>query len=63
MSFAHAIETDLDAYFCYEDEVEEGETDYMVAHTDIIRFNPYPYGNSGAYEFIRLYWSQSIVDY
>ena len=36
---------------------------FMVAHTNIVRFNPYPYGNSSAYEFMRLYWSQDIVDY
>ena len=36
---------------------------FMVAHTNIVRFNPYPYGNSSAYEFMNLYWSQDITGY
>ena len=36
---------------------------FMVAHTNIIRFNPYPYGNSSAYEFLNLYWSHAIIGY
>ena len=35
----------------------------MVAHTNIMRFNPYPYGNSSAYEFLNLYWSHAIIGY
>ena len=35
----------------------------MVTHADIIRFNPYPYGNSSAYEFVNLYWNHAILGY
>ena len=36
---------------------------FMVAHTNILRFNPNPLGNSSAYEFLNLYWSHAIIGY
>lgn len=47
-----------------EDELARVQYYFMVMHTNILRLNhPYPYGNSGALEYISLYWKQMWLYY
>ena len=47
-----------------EDELARVQYYFMVMHTNILRLNhQYPYGNSGALEYISLYWKQMLLYY
>ena len=46
-----------------EDDLAKIQYYFLAMHSNIIRFNPYPFGNSSGYEFMNLYWNQGLLGY
>ena len=46
-----------------EDDLAKVQYYFLVLHSNIIRLNAYPFGNSSGAEFMDIYWYQALLNY